>query len=297
MRATAVICIRDDDAYVEGCLRHLITHGIDFAVLDNGMGPEARALLGRAPFRDHLHEVRPLAFNGAFELERQIEAKERMFEGLDADWLIHLDVDEVMHSYVPEERLIDAIARIDAGGFNVINFDEYVFLPLEQSYQAGACPQPLRAYYLFDPGIGPRLMRARRRSANLSMAPARSAAAAAGHRVYGDDVRLAAESFVLRHYIFRDQDHAWRKYTERVYAPGELQRGWHANRAGRPATVFDFPPPETLKRLPTAGSHAFDRSDPKRKHYWDWPSAPVTPAADGHPRPSDRMRSDSLAPG
>ncbi len=297
MRATAVICVRDDDAYVEGCLRHLIDHGVDFAVLDNGMGAEARALLDRPPFRDHLREVRPLPYNGAFELERQIEAKERMFEALDADWLIHLDVDEVMHSYVPEERLIEAIARIDAGGFNVINFDEYVFLPLEQSYRAGACPQPLTAYYLFDPGIGPRLMRARRRSANLSMAPGSSDPGAAGHRLYGDDVRLAAESFVLRHYIFRDQDHARRKYTERAYAPGELTRGWHANRVGRPAAAFDFPPPESLKHLPGAGSQAFDRSDPKRTHYWDWPSALVTPAADGPPRPTDQMRSGSLAPG
>ena len=111
------------------------------------------------------------------------------------------------------------------------------------------------------------------------------------------ELQLAAETFVLRHYIFRDQDHARRKYTDRVYAEGEPRRGWHTNRVGRPAAVFDFPPPQPLRRRPSAGSHAFDRSDPKRTHYWDWPTADLNPGADGPRPPSDRTHSSNPAPG
>ncbi len=291
MQAVAVICVRGDDPYLEGCLRHLIAHGVDYAVIDNGMSAEDRALLQRAPFRDGLREMRRLPYAGAFELERQIEAKERMFETLEADWLIHLDVDEAMHAYAEGERLIESIARIDALGFNVINFDEYVFLPVDQAYQPGACPQPLTAYYLFEPGPGPRLMRARRKSANLSMAPSGLDSAGAGHAIYGEGLRLAPEAFVLRHYIVTSQDHARRKYTERVYSEVELQRGWHANRTGRPAQAFDFPSAEALKRLPSAGSHALDRSDPRRAHYWDWPApAPVGQGSGEWPSAAQRSK-------
>ena len=262
--AVAVICLRDDDAYLESCLKHLIAHGVDYAILDNGMGPEARRLLDRSPYRQRLREVRSLPFTGAFELERQIEAKERMFETLEADWLIHLDVDEAMHAYVEGERLIESLARVAAAGFNVVNFDEHVFLPLDRDYQPGAWPQPLTAYYLFDPG-GARLMRARRKEAGLSMARD-----AAGHRIAGEALRLAPESFVLRHYIFRDQDHARRKYTGRIYAEAELERGWHGNRVGFDESAFTLPPRSALKHLPDPASHALDRSDPRRTHYWLW---------------------------
>ena len=267
--AVAVICLRDDDAYLESCLKHLIAHGIDYAILDNGMGSDARGVLNRAPYRQHLWELQTLPFHGAFELERQIEAKERMFEALQADWLIHLDVDEAMHAYAEGERLIDSLARVGAAGFNVVNFDEYVFLPLDRDYEPGACPQPLTAYYLFKPWDGPHLMRARRKDANLSMAPG-GGALAAGHLVFGDAVRISPESFVLRHYIVRDQDHARRKYTRRLFSEAELARGWHGNRVGHAESAFSFPPRSALKQLSNPASRAFDRSDPKREHYWGW---------------------------
>lgn len=267
LRAVAVICVRGDDAYLESCLKHLIAHGVDYAILDNGMSPEALALLDRPLYRQRLRELRPLPFHGAFELERQIAAKARMFEAIDADWLIHLDVDEVMHAYVEGERLSDSLARIEAGGFNVVNFDEYVFLPLEAPFEPGASPQPLTGYYLFDPG-GPRLMRAWRKGAGLSMS-----LDAAGHLVTGLGVRLAPEHFVLRHYIVRDQDHARRKYTTRVYAKGELERGWHANRICHAEEAFTLPPRSALKWLDDPSSHRLDRSEPHRQHYWDWAPA------------------------
>ena len=273
IRAVAVICIHRGGGYIEGCLRHLIHNGVDYAVIDNGMDVEARALLESPAYRRNLVDLRTLPFHGVFELERQIEAKERMFEALDADWLIHLDVDETMHAYAEGERLIDSIARIDAAGFNVINFDEYVFLPVDTDYAPGAQPQPLTRYYLFDPGEGPRLMRARRKSAGLSMIPEGPAPAATGHLVFGSALALAPESFVLRHYIVQDQAHARLKYTKRVFSQTELSRGWHGNRAGRPKGAFDFPPAEALKRLSSPEARDFDRSDPRREHYWDWPKA------------------------
>ncbi len=271
LRAAAVICVRDDGAYLESCLRHLLENGVDFAILDNGMDDAARALLEKPPFRDGLLAVEPLPYDGAFVLDDQLRAKERLFERLDADWLIHLDVDEAMHAYVEGEPLVDSLARIDAAGFNAVNFDEFVFLPVDQPYRPGTACQPLCAYYHFRPDDGPRLMRARKKSAGLTMLRPDGSDAAGGHRLFGSGLKLAPERFVLRHYIFRDQTHARRKYADRSFSAAEVARGWHRNRIGHPADAYAFPPIELLKRLPDPTSRAFDTSDPKRLHYWQWP--------------------------
>lgn len=270
VRAGAVVCVREDGAYLESCLRHLISHGIDYAILDNGMDADALNLLGRPPFRNSLLALEKLAFHGSFELRRQIEAKEELFRRLDVDWLIHLDVDEVMHAYVEHERLIDSISRLDAAGFNAIAFDEFVFLPIEQPYEPGSALQPICTYYFYRPSEGPRLMRARKKSAGLTMAPAMPDPRAAGHRLFGEGLRLAPERFALRHYLVLDQAHAHRKYVERVFAQVELAAGWHRNRIGYPSRAFTFPPATALRRLSHPASRAFDPSDPKSFHYWQW---------------------------
>ena len=272
MRAAAVICVREDGAYLESCLRHLLENGVDFAILDNGMDEAARALLERPPFRDGLLAVEPVPYDGAFALEDQLRAKERLFERLDADWLIHLDVDEAMHAYAEDERLVDSLTRIDAAGFNAINFDEFVFLPVDRPYTPGAAPQPLCAYYHFRPKDGPRLMRARKKSAGLTMVRPDGSDAAGGHWLFGKRLRLAPERFALRHYIFLDQAHARRKYVDRSFSEAEVARGWHGNRIGHPPDAYTFPSLELLKRLPDPTSRDFDTSEPKRLHYWQWPA-------------------------
>ena len=279
LRAGAAICLREDGAYLESCLLHLISNGIDYAILDNGMDAQARALLARAPFKDALLAVEPLPFHGSFELKRQIDAKEALFERLDVDWLIHLDVDEMMHAYAPGERLVESLSRLDAAGFNAVDFDEFVFLPVERDFDPGSAVQPICTYYLFQPTAGPRLMRARKKSAGLTMAPAASGAETNGHRLFGEGLKLAPERFALRHYIVRDQEHARRKYADRVFAEAELAWGWHSNRTGYASEAFTFPQAAALRRLPDPASRAFDLSDPKTVHYWQWDEASPSPRA------------------
>jgi hypothetical protein len=271
MDVVAIVCIREDEEYVAGCLSHLIENGVQYAIIDNGLGDASRELLAQARYRKHLVAFAELPFSGAFELDRQIEKKEEVISRLRADWVIHLDADEIMESHVEGESLADAIARIDAQGWTVINFEEYVFLPVDGPYRPGPrLPQPLCSYYYFRPTPGPRLMRARKNSPGLSMTPSSREASAGGHLVFGSEVKLAPESFALRHYIVRDQDHAYRKYVGRQFAAIELERGWHRNRVGHPQAAYAFPDPASLRRLPRAASRAFDRSDPKSTHYWEW---------------------------
>ena len=270
MNIAAVICVRDDHQYLEGCLSHLIRNGVSYAIIDNGLSDESLELLARPHIRKNLVAFARLPFTGVSDLERRLEMKEEVIGGLGADWIIHLDADEVMESYREGESLADAIARIDSEGWNVVNFEEYVFLPVDQPYRPGPEPQPLCCYYPFALTGAPRLMRARKKSAALSMLSPPGVSVGAGHLLFGPEVKIAPEWFALRHYIVRDQDHAYAKYTTRTFAPAALAKGWHSNRVGFPAQAFTFPAAGALRRLPHPLSRAFDRSEPKTTHYWQW---------------------------
>lgn len=77
-----------------------------------------------------------------------LRAQEQLLRTIDADWHQLLAPDEIMQSYVPDEFLASAIARLDQQGYNVINFDEFAFLPVNGDYVPDINGmQPLKYYY------------------------------------------------------------------------------------------------------------------------------------------------------
>ena len=187
-----------------------------------------------------------------------------LVQSIEADWIIHLDADELLHSYRDRETLNEGIARADAAGFNVIDFNEFVFLPLECDYDPEHSGfQPIRSYYFFEP-YAPRLMRAWKKSPGLTSIQS------GGHTIAGEEIRLSPEKMAMRHYIFYSQEHAYKKYAKRNFASGDLAHGWHSNRLEQAIQRFRFPPADQLSWLDSAGSRDFNRSGPRSQHYWQW---------------------------
>lgn len=262
---TAILAIRNEEAMLGNCLRHLVRNGLRVAIIDNGSTDDSASIYRASEFAAHIVEVTELPFAGVFALEEQLRAKQAVAERIGGDWILHVDADELMHSYRADETLAEGLARLGAEGWNAVNFDEFVFLPIERDYPVRADGFPdLSLYYFYQPSF-PRLMRAWRPGAGLS--PVESG----GHQLGGAGRRLAPESFALRHYPFRSQAHAYEKYATRSFAAAELARGWHWQRVGQPRRRFRFPAAGRLKRLPTPACRALERSDPWALHYWQSP--------------------------
>lgn len=262
MIVTAVLAIRNEEECLANCLRHLVRNDINFVIIDNESTDESSTVYGHREFARHLVTVRQLPFRGSFCLIEQMRCKNEIIKTLDTDWVVHLDADEIMHSTHPGETLKDAIGRLASSGANAIDFDEFVFLPLEDRYVPDTADvQPLLHYYFFQPHPS-RLMRAWQKASGLSSEES------GGHTLSGPNLRLAPEALVLRHYIFSDQDHAFRKYTTRQFATTDLARGFHSNRVNQPDKAFRFPPVSRLKALKSPHDHQFERDDPWRVHYW-----------------------------
>jgi hypothetical protein len=259
---TAILAIRNEEAYLANCLRHLVRNGINFVIIDNGSSDASTEIYRRREFASYLVDVQELPFLGAFYLAEQLRHKMMIVDAINTDWVIHLDADEVMHPYRQGESLNEALCRLDAEGWNVVNFDEFVFLPVEDGYVSEAPEhQPMSLYYFFQPYV-PRLMRAWRKIGGFSMVEH------GGHSLVGADIRLAPEYLALRHYIVRNQVHAFGKYTTRTFASNEIALGWHGNRVAQPAQAFLLPPAALLKRLSKPDHYDLDRSDPWTMHYW-----------------------------
>jgi glycosyltransferase involved in cell wall biosynthesis len=255
--------MRNESAYLRNCLGHLIANGIDFYIIDNASTDDTREILSSPEIKRSLIGVETYAYDGVFDWTGLMQAREAAARRLDADWVLFVSADEMMHSYREGETLSDAIARVAQTGADVIDFNEFVFLPIERDYEPGRAGFPsLQHYYFFEP-YRPRLMRARRADLDVSHI------AQGGHSFSGA-FRLADESFALRHYIVRNQEHAYRKYQQRAFNPDELKIGWHANRVGFARNTFALPPPAKLQRLVDPQSRSLDRSSVRTTHYWQW---------------------------
>lgn len=255
MKCTAIIMVRNGGLYVDHCLKYLLNQNIDVALIDHGSVDDTykKALA----YKKHgLCLLKKITYDGYFSLTDQLKLKYELLSLIDSDWVIHQDIDEVLHSSY-QYSLLEAINRADEDGYNVVNFDEMVFLPYGQKsfYQS-------KYYYYFSPFF-PRLMRVWKKNTHLS-------ALNSGGHVFEGNVKLSPDNGVLRHYIFTSQEHALEKYEKRIFLQNELNKGWHNNRINIALDALKFPAKSKLSCLSDSSSLDFDYSNPFKKHYWQW---------------------------
>jgi hypothetical protein len=264
LKVIAIIGIRNAECYLANALRHFSDNDVKFFIVDNSSEDNSKDIYLNPEFASHSLGFMNTPFLGHFSLRQQLGIKMNVIRRMDTDWVIHADADEIMHSYLPGQSLNDAIAQADSDGYNALDFDEFVFLPVQQNYMVDVRrAQPILSYYFFQP-YAPRLMRAWKKSACLSNCDS------GGHILTGENINLCPGKLALRHYIFMNQDHAYTKYRERRFAPDELALGMHNDRIAQPVDRFTFPPSEKLDWLADGESRSLDTSQPRKKHYWQW---------------------------
>ena len=261
LRCAAIVACRNERQNLERLLPRWVAEGLEVVLLDHSSNDGTHAWASRQ-LGQGIQGIETLPWKGHFDLQEQLLAKQAIAKQLDHDWVLHLDADEWPQSSKAGERLIDAIGRVHKQGNNAINFEEFVFLPTKNESDA-------EHYYFFAPKPN-RLMRGWRRDAQLSNA------SDGGHHLRPDatnQLKLAKENFVLRHYIVRSQSHAREKYLNRVFSAADLKRGWHGNRLQLCARSLSFPDAMHLQQVSGDASQPLNRSEPKTSHFWHWPDS------------------------
>jgi len=261
-RVVAIIATWNEERFIGGCLEHLFANGIEAYLCDNESTDRtveiARSHLGRG-----LRGIETLPRDGTYRWRKILARKQQLAAELDADWLLHLDADEIPQSPRPGQSLAEAFGETDAAGYNAIEFRELTFVATREApdHDHPEFRRTMRWYYPFAPRRL-HLVRAWKRQPGVDLTRT------GGHQASFPGRRISPQPLLLRHYLVLSREHMLRKYVLRRYDPAEVQDGWHGWRAR--LTPGDIRLPSQAELRFTVDDADLDPSSPRRRHCIEW---------------------------
>jgi glycosyltransferase involved in cell wall biosynthesis len=259
MRIVALLQTYNERRFIARCIEHLVDQGVQVYVVDNE-STDGTLEIAERYVRRGVIGLESLPRHGVWNLGAQFQRKQELAASLDADWLIHLDADEVRIS--PDRRLClaDELRTADEAGFNAVNFLEFTFMPTVESpdHDHPDYERTMQWYYPFLPGYPHRLNAWRRQDGPIDLV------SSAGHRVAFPHLRMSPRNLYMRHYLFLGVEHALEKYVLRGPAATTDDGNWLGWRTQLEGTHIELPHERQLRRwIP---GEPLDRSEPFARH-------------------------------
>jgi glycosyltransferase involved in cell wall biosynthesis len=225
MRVVALVAARNEERFIEGCLKHLIGQGVEVFLIDNGSVDDTIKIAKRYEGQG-LIGVEHFPWDGTFRWRRILERKEELAMMIDADWFIHCDPDEVRLPPRSDTTLVKAFTEADQRGYNAVNFIEFTFVPTQESpdHDNSRYAETMLSYYPFLPRPRHRVNAWKRQPCRVRIADS------GGHDVNFPSINISPLDFPMKHYLFLSIDHAIRKYSLRNFDADEVEREWHGGR-------------------------------------------------------------------
>jgi glycosyltransferase involved in cell wall biosynthesis len=261
-RIIALLAVYNEERFIAASLDHLINQGLQVYLIDNSSTDQTVAIAERYLGKG-LIGIDEFPRAGVYSWKPILQHKEYLASTLDADWFMHVDADEIRLSPYSNTTLAQAISKVDAQGFNAVNFMEFTFIPTKESpdHDHSNFQETMRWYYPFLPSFPHRLNAWKRQSNPVDLARS------GGHRVQFPGLNMYLESFRMRHYLFLSIPHAIQKYVNRVYDPLEVERGWHNWRSKIESWMMDLPSQNEMRTYQS--DVQLDASNPRVKHFFD----------------------------
>jgi hypothetical protein len=221
MKILAFMVVRNGADILGWTVAHLRSQGLGVHVMDNWSEDGTYELLPALDLAGF--ERWPAAPDAEFDYGGALRRVEILAARSGADWCYRVDADEIIRSPWPGLSLAEAIARVDAEGYNAIDHKAIVFRAIDDSYSGD--PERQFGYHdSEDPACALRHVRAWKNVGPIKIV-------GGGHRIKFPGLRVYPRLFWLKHYPLRTQAQAERKIRERLArrSPAETQGGWHAH--------------------------------------------------------------------
>ncbi len=221
MRVVAYMPVFNEADVLPFVLAHMRAQGIEVHALDGWSTDGSYELLSAAGAGVTVERF-PAEGSASAQVCRDILGRvEELAEKSDADWCGLSDADEWRRSSRAGERLVDAIARVDRDGYNVIDHRVFAFFCTDAGWQ-GDPEQYFRFYNTTDPICKLPQEKFWKNAGRVNLCDG------AGHAVVFSGKRVAPEKFVMKHYPYRTPDQARRKIETRLARRCETEHreGW-----------------------------------------------------------------------
>jgi len=262
MKVLAILAAYNEERFLAGLIEHLRAHGVGVHLIDNG-STDATGRIARGYLGNGVVAIEDFPRDGSYRWDSILARKAALASSADADWVMHVDADEIHLPPSGRGTLAEAFQRAEDEGYNAVNFQEFTFLPTaeEPDHDHPRFRETMRRYYPFCP-FSPHLVRAWKRQPEPV-----SLAESGGHQVSFPEQRIYPERFPMLHYLLLGARHLTEKYAERRYDPSEVARGWHGWRARVRPGLLRLPPDSELR--PFTSVEELDASSPRLRHYLD----------------------------
>jgi glycosyltransferase involved in cell wall biosynthesis len=257
-RIVAIMTVRNEEAYLDMGIKHLINQGVEVCIVDNGSTDRSSGIieqyLGKGVIR-----YEKLSYPGFFDLTHILKNEERLASEIKADWFIRQDADEIREAPPGYGTLYDAIRKVDALGYNAVNFDEFAFMPTDEneSFIGKDFYKEMKYYCYIHPRPQHHIKAWKWHGSAVRLEDGGHLATFEGRRVY-------PENFILRHYIGLSADSLKAKYCGRSFRVSEILMGWHGERAFIEEDELYIPSKKELSFYD--GERGWDRSDPRNNY-------------------------------
>jgi hypothetical protein len=220
----AIIAAYNEADIIGEVVGALVADGVQVYFIDNASDDDTLAQVEAYRGRGVIGLER-FDSGGTFAWEALLRRKEALSREIAADWFIHHDADEFRESPWAGLSLRDAIRRVDAFGYNAIDFDVLNFQPTQDDRGDQSSVREAVRHYA-QPQAFDRLQIKCWKKTEAAV----DLVASGGHEAAFAGRRVFPIRFLLRHYPIRGQAHGERKVTRERRArflPQERQRGWH----------------------------------------------------------------------
>lgn len=239
MKAAAHLYTYDEADIIAAVVQHLLAEGVDVFISDNwstdGTYQDLCALASRYPERVSVARYPrfgPIDVVSWYDMLLEVERFSEEAQRAGYDWILHHDADEIRRSAREGERLLDALARFSAAGWNVVDHRVEVYRPRE-GFEAGVDPETF-----FTGRLDEHLDQHNGQLKCWNSGGRRVALAwSGGHTAVFAGMKLAPERLVLKHYPLRTGAQAARKIAARRarWAPEDRALNWHVQYDDLPA--------------------------------------------------------------
>ncbi len=228
-QVVAIMAAYNEADIITPSINYLSEQGIAVYLIDNWSDDstfeQAEALLGQGVIGLERYPANRLSDGHTFNWEELLKRKVAIARELEADWIIHHDVDEIRESPWPHIALRDVIYHVDQCGFNSIDHTLIDFRPVDNLYTSASDFGAYFRHYTFGerPGHFIRINTWKQTQQAIDLS------ASGGHHVRFDAQRVYPYKFLLRHYPLRSQAQAAAKIRARQHQSSrhERVRGWH----------------------------------------------------------------------